>query len=49
MRVEDFVAKYFSEMEDGTGLRLLNELKMGMAVNHYVVKEDSTAIAKALE
>ncbi|XP_043220823.1 double-strand break repair protein MRE11-like [Amphibalanus amphitrite] len=49
MRVEDFVAKHFSEMEEGTGLRLLNELKMGMAVNHFVVKEDSTAIAKALQ
>ena len=49
MRVEDFVAKHFSEMEDGTGLRLLNELKMAMAVNHFVVKEDSSAIGKAIE
>ena len=49
MRVEDFVAKHFAEMEEGTGLRLLNERKMGRAVNHFVVKEDLTAIAKALE
>ena len=49
MRVEDFVAKYFSELDEGTGLNVLNEIKMGQAVNHFVVKEDTSAIAKALE